>query len=102
MLQAPRFDDPARVADYGYFPHERNKPLILTGSDLANAIQANTAPAGAPFNEWLPKLTEGWRFELGLVEIRATFQAMLEDERTTTAAMDILNDVAFENYGGES
>lgn len=102
MLLELKFDDPSRTADYGYFASERGKPLVLTGSDLADAIQTGVEPIGAPFKEWLPKLTEGWRFELGLVEIRATFQAMLDDERVNTAAMDILNDVAHENYGADA
>lgn len=105
MLLEPKFDCPSRTADYGFFANERMEPVTLTGSDLADAIMSGTAPEGAPFREWVPKLTEGWRFQpIGNDGTIRMFKAWLsaDDARAVGDAMDILNDVAFENYGAEA
>lgn len=100
MRYEPKFDCPSRTADYGFFANERMEPVTLTGSDLADAINTDTAPDGAPFNEWLPKLNEGNRFDYGANEIKRQFWLMLNDKELNLVAMDALNHVAYELYGG--
>lgn len=105
MLLEPKFDDPSRTADYGYFASERNEPEAVTGDVLADAIMSGIAPEGAPFREWVPLLIEGWRFQpIDNDDTIRMFRAWLsaDDPRTVSDAMDILNDVAFENYGAEA
>lgn len=77
-------------------------PLVLTGTDLAGAIQSNVAPSGAPFSDWVPKLIEGWRFQpVDNDDTIRIFKAWLgvEDPCVVSCVMDILRDVAFDNYG---
>lgn len=103
MRNEPNFDDPSRTADYGFFAHERNEPKVVTGQDLADAIMSGIAPEGAPFRDWVPLLVEGWSYQPidndGTIRM---FKAWLsaDDARAVGDAMDILNDVAYENYGG--
>ena len=101
MRYEPRFDDPSRTADYGFFPRERIKPPKVTGDDLADAIRSGSAPEGAPFRDWVPALFEGWRFDVHIEEARQIFKAMLNNDGTYTVAMDVLSDVAFEKYGAD-
>lgn len=102
MLREPKFDDPSRTADYGYFANEALEPVVLTGSNLADAIISGVAPDGAPFSDWVHKPFEGCRFTFGPEEARIMLKAWLLDGDACSAAMDILNDVAFENYGEEA
>lgn len=105
MYPEPRFDDPSRTADYGFFANERLKPVATTGKCLANAILTGVEPIGAPFSEWVPKLVEGWRFQpIDNGDTILIFKSMLsvDDPCVVRHAMDILNDVAYENYGGEA
>lgn len=99
MLLEPKFDDPARVADYGFFANERLEPVVLTGSDLADAIESGVAPDGAPFSDWIHKPFEGCRFTFGPEEARIMLKAWLLNGDAYSGVMDILNDVAYENYG---
>lgn len=99
MRNEPNFDDPSRTADYGFFASEGMGPVVITGDDMAYAITTGI-PISAPMSEWLPKLTEGWIYELSPADTRAVFKAMLAGNDTYQIAMDILNDVAYENYGG--
>lgn len=101
MLLEPKFDDPSRTADYGFFAGEALEPAVITGDDMAYSIITGL-PIGVPMSEWLPKLVEGWIFELTPVQIQATFKAMLTGAETNGVAMDILNDVAFRDYGPEA
>lgn len=80
-------------------------PLVLTGSDLADAIQSGVQISGAPFDDWVPKLVEDWRFQpIDNDDTIRIFRSMLsvDDLCVVRHAMDILNDVAFENYGDEA
>ena len=102
MIREPNFDCPSRTADYGFFAHERNEPKVVTGQDLADAIMSGIAPECAPFRDWVPLLVEGWPYQPidndGTIRM---FKAWLsaDDARAADDAMDILNDVAYENYG---
>lgn len=105
MLLEPKFDDPSRTADYGFFANERNEPKVVTGQHLADAIMSGIAPEGAPFRDWVPLLVEGWRHQP--IDNDCTirmFKAWLsaKDPLAVRDAMDILDDVAYENYGGEA
>lgn len=101
MYPEPRFDDPSRTADYGYFRWEREPAPKITKDTLADAIETGIEPLGAPFREWVSALFEGWRFDVDMNEARQIFKAMLNNDETYTLAMDILSDVAFEKYGAE-
>lgn len=103
MLLEPKFDCPSRAADYGFFAHERNEPKVVTGQVLADAIMSGIAPEGAPFREWVPKLTEGWRFQpIGNDDTIRMFKAWLsaKDPLAVRDAMGVLDEVAYELYGG--
>lgn len=105
MIREPNFDDPSRTADYGFFAHERNEPKVVTGQDLADAIMSGIAPEGAPFREWVPLLEEGCRYQpIDNDSTIRTFKARLsaKDPLAVRDAMDILNDVAHENYGADA
>lgn len=104
MLLEPKFDDPSRTADYGYFANERNEPAVITGDDMAYAIMTGM-PIDVPMNEWLPKLVEGWIFAPSTDEgVIRLFNDWLRSENplSVSDAMDILNDVAFRDYGAEA
>lgn len=59
----PKFDDPSRTACYGFFAHERLAAPVITGDDLANAIESGVAPRYAPFREWAPQLLVGCQLD---------------------------------------
>lgn len=101
MRYEPRFDDPSRTADFGYFSWERKPEPVITKNTLAEAAETGIEAAGAPFHEWLPLVFEGWRFDLNIDEARLTLKAMLNNNDTYNIAMDILSDIAFEKYGAD-
>lgn len=98
MRYEPKFDDPSRTADYGYFPRERIKPPKITGDDLADAILNEREPTGAPFREWVPIVFQG---QFDTADTITTLKAMLDSEGAHSIATDILNDIAHDNYGDQ-
>lgn len=96
MFYEPQFDDPSRTADHGYFPRERIQPPKITGDDLADAILSGRELSCAPFREWAQQAFGGHLDISDSVEI---LKAMLQSEGAHDIAMDILNDIAHDNYG---
>lgn len=104
MLLEPKFDDPSRTSDYGFYAHERNEPAVITGDDMAYAIMTGM-PIAVPFDEWVPKLVEGWIFAPSTNEgVIRLFNDWLRSDNplSVSDAMDALNDVAFRDYGAEA
>lgn len=56
-MYEPRFDDPSRTADYGYFRWERAQAKSITESDVMSFLEYGTKIEGKSTAEVLEHLT---------------------------------------------
>lgn len=69
-MALPRFDDPSRTADYGYFPWERNYAESITESDVMDFLECGTKIEGKSTSEVLEHLTTDLFTDLTHSEMR--------------------------------